>query len=200
MGTILQPYGIKLSKIKLVFDSKDQALFDKITQTDDFDYYAMEDEEWMSNNDITTEESLKTIIFGGERKGSGFTYGYALELIVKQLGTSLTYEGDVFAWSKAFDEANELLSSHQISLNLNNMLDKIYDFDIPPIEDFPIIGGLSKEKIAYLKVELDKIEIDKDEVDYQSKKFNEVKEKIYVFRRSVNYCFDNEMDWITFAH
>jgi hypothetical protein len=199
MGTILQPFAIKIEKLKQVFNSNDEKLYNEILE-DDYFKYLNEEKEWLTKVDITVQESLKRIIFGGKQNGRGFTYGYALRCITDKVGESLAYEGDVFYRGQILKEANELLSIHNISINLNDMLEDIYTFDIPKIEDFPRIGGLSRKKIAYLKDTLSKIEISNEEIDDSNDEYDEVKEMIFIFRRCVNYCFNNDLDWITFAY
>jgi hypothetical protein len=201
MGVTIVPYPIKIDELKAVFGSKDKKLYKKLLETDDFEYYSDEEEEWMEEGDVTTKKALKAIIFGEKKEGSGFTYGYCLKLVVDyHLEKSFEDIDTTFTFGTLYDDINLYLAKNNVSINLSNMLDKIYEFDIPIIEDFPEIGGISKENIAIAKLELEQLVIDPDEIDSKNKKYSEIKEGVHIFRNCINYCFKNDCELIAFAH
>lgn len=196
MSIIVQPYAVKIGEIKAVFNSKDISLFEAIKKTDLFDCYASQDE-----FTGTTEAALKAIIFGEpKQKKIAFAYGYALIAISGYLGKELVPEGDVFYFGDAYQQVNRYLEEQGVDASLDDMFEHNYEFEIPPIVDFPSIAGISKEKIQYLSSELDKITIDESKIDFDSEDFDEVQEKLFIFKRAVKECESEELEWITFAH
>ena len=121
--------------------------------------------------------------------------------MVDYFGKNLAEEGDVFKFGSVNESIEEKLNSFKIKFKIDELIDPIYNFDFPiNPHDFPSIGGITKEKLNWLKPQLDQIDISPDQLDYKNEAFDEFLESIYILRRGVNFCLDNNFDWISFAH
>jgi len=197
MGMYILPYAVELEKVKSTFNSKNEKLYHQILNNRTFQSYA---------SDITSlsmETALKQIIHGEEKdKEFASVYGYTLLGIVAYWGIELAMEGDIFKIGSIMDDQDKKLKEFGINIKLEeDLIDPIYNFDIPSSNDFPFIGGISKKHLSYLQKELNAIEILKTSISpYYYMKDSEELMAICALKRGVNLCVNRGLEWISFAH
>lgn len=209
MGYAAQTFAINIQQVKDVFGSNDEILFKQVKQSSMYEVYAEQDEDGLF------EQCLKDIIFNyvkpANRKvsrtffglfnsssGSGLTYkghlyGYNLIAICDVLGTFLTEEeGDIFYTGDDFDEANHWLKNKGFTITMERFWNTEDIFDIPKIDDFPVISSFNKTEIAYLHHELTKLNL--ADTDFEQK------ELLIYFRDKLKVCIDKNTEWLSFTH
>ncbi|MBL7816500.1 MAG: hypothetical protein JNL70_15885 [Saprospiraceae bacterium] len=199
MGYFLFSYGIKTKKIRAIFGSKDQAILEKIKNSDIFDTYS------------DCYKALKDIIAGEKLdKEFNFAYGYAVICLCDVLGQKLPYPEEIKLGHET-DLINKYLKeSFKIDdLDIIDPLlaDNTNPFDIPKIEDFPIIGLLSREDLVILKEIFEDINITDNEIEeLESSENGDDEEKSLALThirgiiQNIDYCIKNKLDLITFCH
>ncbi len=206
MGYHLFSYGIKTAKIQSVFGCKDQAILSKIKTTDTFKNY---DDFQPTGFETSPSKALEDIINAAPyNKTSGFAYGYAVITICAALGHELPYNREIKLGYET-DFINQYLDeSFDIKdLALEDLLlaDDTNPFEIPPIEDWPVIGWLSNALLIELKAELKHIHIT-DETISKLQEIEEEEEKGFAYEhirgviQNIDYCIENNLDLITFCH
>lgn len=216
MGYTAQPFAVDLDKVRQVLGSNDLTLLEKVKSSPLYDTYA-------SQSDCDFDEILKDLIvryvkpsdrkeagglFGMFRKkqASGLNpkvaheYGYALLVICDTLGTYLSEGGDIFYAGDIWKEANGLLKSSGISVDLDRMWETEKLFDIPDISDFPVISHYSKQEVSHLLTELNKIETDKAPPNSNNDDFEGLPELLKAFRAGLQICHDKNVEWVSFLH
>jgi len=224
MGYTAQPFAVDLELVKSVLGSKDTELLEKAKLADLYDCYASQAEEDGHDFDEILEDLIVRYIKPGDRQNaksiskvfrkkteSGlnpkleYLYGYALLVICDTLGTYLSPQGDVFYAGRVWKKANELLKDNGITIDLDRMWNTEKLFDIPDIEDFPVISHYSKNEIDYLLNELHKMDIlqeesiKPDESDVFDE-WDELQELLTTFRNGLQVCKDKNVEWISFLH
>jgi hypothetical protein len=208
MGYAAQPFAIDIQKIKEVFGSKDPALLDKVKKTRLYEVYAGQEEEGLY--DKCLEDIIFHYIKPADRKeagklSSGLTesahvYGYALMSICEVLGIFLAKEGDIFYTGNMFDKTNEFLRKQGFTVTMERFWDAEEIFDLPAIDDFPVISAYTKEEIRYLYEKLLKLHIDESKTDPDSDRYDEQEELLKFFRDKLEVCIDHDMEWLAFTH
>ena len=186
------PYGVKLEKVKAAFKSNDEQLLEAIKKTSVYDCYASQS----GSRSVSTGQALQQMIFGeAYDKTCADTYGYALIALVAYLGENLTPEGDVFKIGSVNTEIENVLAGVGLSVSFErDMFGEFYYFGLPGNPDFPIIGGISENSLLYYQKALEQVNFSTEDLQKQGV------EEAMIFKRAVNYCVDNDLNWITFAH
>ena len=194
MGMYLIPYAVDIEKVKSTFNSKSEDLYTAIRQNSTYQSYASQG----SDNEVTSDKALRQIIFGEEKDAKfAHVYGYTLIGIVAHWGTEIATEGDIFKFGSIMDEQDDKLREFGLSFRMEELVEPIYNFDIPRNTDFPMIGGCGRSTIKSLQTQLNGIAALNAEVDpwdYPGLG------GVVVLKRGVNLCVKDELDWISFVH
>lgn len=78
-------------------------------------------------------------------------------------------------------------------------VDEPIPFDIPPIDDFPVINVLKKEKLIELNKRMEHIKISDEELldgDDEECAYEHIKGII----ENIKYCIKNNLEMINFCH
>jgi hypothetical protein len=220
MGYVAQPFAVDLNQVRKVLGSKDSALMEKVKECRLYEHYALcleDNEEERTMDEILEdlffrytrpEERKETShLFGLKKRKqtsgldpkSAYMYGYALIVICDTLGTYLSEDGDVFYAGKVWEDVNELFKNNGIQIDLDRMWETETLFDIPEIDDFPVISHYSKIEIDYLLKELDKLQIDKGAA-FKNSDAEEVIELINYFKEGLKTCQEKNVEWVSFLH
>jgi len=208
MGYSAQPFAIDIQKIKEVFGSKDQALLDKAKKTTMYHAYVDQHQEGLY--DKCLEDIIFNYVKPADRKEtgklssglteSGHEYGYALMSICEVLGIFLAEEGDIFYTGNIFDRTNEFLSEQGFTITMDRFWEGETIFDIPVIDDFPVISSYTKKEIRYLYEGLLRLHIDESKTNPDYDTFDEQEALLMFFRDKLEVCIDNDVEWLAFTH
>ena len=223
MSLIAIPFAVDIQKVKNVFGSKDQHLFEKIKITELYDNYASQGNDGEVKNHYDLEEILQDIIFNyikpeerktkssflglskskqssGLKENMAHAYGHALIAISGYVGTHLLPYCDGFYYGKWFEEAHEILKSKGSNIDIREMFEQHEIFDIPKPLDFPAIFCFSKSDITHVNSIISNVEIDEGKTNDDNENFDGIQEMLKNIRDSFKTCADNEVELITFAH
>jgi hypothetical protein len=216
MGYAAQPFAVDIQRVKDVFGSKDQILLDKAKKSKLYDTYADQHDDGEYDrclediifNYVKPSDRKETKKFFGLMKSvpssgldeSGHVYGYALMAICEVLGTFLADEGDIFYTGDIFDQTNEFLKEKGFKITMERFWETEIIFDIPDIDDFPVISSYSKEEVRYLYDELIKLNIDESKANSDNDNYDEKEELLKFFRDKLKICIDNSTQWLAFTH
>ena len=204
MGYYMFAYGVKTPEIKAVFDSKDEALLQKVKANDTFKNYADGDD------DNETIKALTDIIMGNQYNQEGYIYGYAFIGICATLGTELPYNQEIKFWYETELISRILLEDWNIKTEIDTELfpaDHFHPFSIPEIDDFPMISLLDKEHLQALSDLLSKVHktpeeiddlIDGETDDEEDKGYSY--EHIMGLKENIAFCLENGLDMVAFCH
>ena len=206
MGYYFFSWGIKTEEIKAVFGCKDKTIIDKVKASDTFDNYNEND-----HSGISVATALKDIITGDNyNEEAGYQYGYAVICICAALGSELPYSQEIKMWHET-DFINKYLSE---SFGIQNMVieeeffaDNTNPFQIPKIEDWPMIGLVKHAGLLLLKERLKNINITDEEIEeLENSNDEDGEEKGFAFQHikgiieNIDYCIENNLDLINFSH
>ena len=201
MGYYMFAYGVKTPEIKAVFDSKDEALLQKVKANDVFQNYADEDD------DNETIKALTDIIMGNQYNQEGYIYGYAFIGICATLGIELPYNQKIKFWYETELISRILLEDWNIKTEIDTELfpaDHFHPFSIPEIDDFPMISLLDKEHLQALSDLLSKVHKTESEIEAMLDGDDGEKgfayEAIMGLKENIAFCLDNELDMVIFCH
>ena len=201
MGYYMFAYGVKTPEIKAVFDSKDEALLQKVKANDVFQNYADEDD------DNETIKALTDIIMGNQYDEEGYIYGYAFIGICATLGVELPYNQEIKFWYETELISRILLEDWNIKTEIDTELfpaDHFHPFSIPEIDDFPMISLLGKEHLQALSDLLSKVHKTESEIEAMLDGDDGEKgfayEAIMGLKENIAFCLDNELDMVIFCH
>ena len=204
MGYYMFAYGVKTPEIKAVFDSKDEALLQKVKANDTFKNYADEDD------DNETSKALTDIIMGNQYDEEGYIYGYAFIGICAALGVELPYNQEIKFWYETELISRVLLEDWNIKTEIDTELfpaDHFHPFSIPEIDDFPMISLLDKERLQALSDLLSKVHKTPEEIeDLIDGETEEEEDKGYSYehimglKENIAFCLENGLDMVAFCH
>ena len=204
MGYYMFTYGIKTAEIKAVFDSKNEALLQKVKANDTFKNYADGDD------DNETIKALTDIIMGNQYNQEGYIYGYAFIGICATLGVELPYNQEIKFWYETELISRILLEDWNIKTEIDTELfpaDHFHPFSIPEIYDFPMISLLDKEHLQALSDLLSKVHKTPEEIDdLIDDETEEEEDKGYSYehimglKENIAFCLENELDMVIFCH
>lgn len=208
MGYYIFFQGIKTDKLKSVFGSKDKSILDTIKESDTFENYK---DFLPAGLNTTPEKALENIINGDPfDTKSNFAYGYAVICICKALGEELPYTQEIKLGYET-DFINKFLGEdfNLTDFQLENVLfkDNSNPFDIPRIDDWPLIGLLSISELRQLKEKFKAIAITDEEIEeLENGEDEEDEEKSFAYQHikgvidNIDYCIENNLDLISFCH
>lgn len=217
MGYEALPFAVDLDKVRGVMGSNDTALLEKVKTSPLYATYADQME------DCDFDEILHDLIVGykkpedriekskffglikskpssGLQPQLGHAYGMALLVICDTLGIDLSKGAVVFKYVDGWEDANKLLKSKGITIDLDRMIKSQPLFDIPKYTDGPFISHYSKKEIEYLLSELNKMEIDEKKADENDDEFEERYYLLKKFRDGLQVCKDKHVEWVSFMH
>ena len=199
MGYYIFTYGIKTAEIKAVFDSKNEALLQKIKANDIFQNYAEQNQE--------TSQALIDIIMGNPYSLEGYHYGYAFIGICATLGETLPQTQEIKLGYET-DLINQVIAEdYGIEIDIETELfpvDYADPFPLPLIADFPMIDLLDKKRLEHLASLLAKVHKTESEIeamldgDDGEKGFTY--EAIMGLKENIAFCLENELDMVVFCH
>jgi len=208
MGYYIFCCGIKTDKIKSVFGCKDQNILASIKESDSFDNY----KDFLPEGQKTTpEKALENIINGDHYDTkSNFAYGYAVICICQSLGDELPYTQEIKLGYET-DFINKFLKKSfavkDFVLEEIMFADNSNPFDIPKIDDWPLIGLLSNSELKKLKEKLKDIAITDHEIEeLENSEGEDDEEKGFAYQHikgvieNIDYCIENNLDLISFCH
>ena len=199
MGYYIFTYGIKTAEIKAVFDSKNEALLQKVKANDVFQNYAEQNQE--------TSQALIDIIMGNPYSLEGYHYGYAFIGICATLGETLPQTQEIKLGYET-DLINQVIAEdYGIEIDIETELfpvDYADPFPLPLIADFPMIDLLDKKRLEHLASLLTKVHKTESEIeamldgDDGEKGFTY--EAIMGLKENIAFCLENELDMVIFCH
>jgi hypothetical protein len=199
MGYYIFTYGIKTAEIKAVFDSKNEALLQKVKANDVFQNYAEQNQE--------TSQALIDIIMGNPYSLEGYHYGYAFIGICATLGETLPQTQEIKLGYET-DLINQVIAEdYGIEIDIETELfpvDYADPFPLPLIADFPMIDLLDKKRLEHLASLLAKVHKTESEIeamldgDDGEKGFTY--EAIMGLKENIAFCLENELDMVIFCH
>ncbi len=212
MGYYAQVFAVELEKIRHIIGSNDLSLLEKIKSSDLYETYESQSEdvdfeiiirELIVNNPNSVNKKETSKFFGlfkskptfGLNPKYAHEYGYAMLAVCDALGFYLSDCAEVLYTGDIWKETNELFKNKGIKIDLDKMWQTENLFDIPEINDFPVISHYSKNEIEYLLSELKKINI-----ETETKNNPDLKEFITTFRDGLQFCKDKNLEWISFIH
>jgi hypothetical protein len=201
MGYYIFSYGIKTDAIRAVFRSNDERLLEKIQRTESFANY--------TDQDIPF--ALREIVEGRPCKLSAHAYGYALICICEALGAAVPYRQEIKMWVETKLVNKYLMEDFAFdSLDMDGFFllpDDSLPFDIPPMNDWPVIGLLKRERLLELAEKFRPIEISDAEIarlyDGNSEEEEDkgcAYEHIQGIRKNLFFCLENDLEMISFCH
>jgi len=206
MGYYIFSYGINTGKIAAAFHSGDEKILQQVQETDTFDSYR---DFLPSGKKTTPEKAIDDIIKNKPYDTeSNFAYGYALICMCDALGEKLPYMQEIKLGYET-DFVNECLDEdfniEEMEIE-NKLFEKKIPFEIPAIDDWPMIGFLGGPGLAELKKTLSKIKITEEEIDelFEGDEADDDKGCAYQHIKgimdNIDYCIDNNLEMISFCH
>lgn len=209
MGHYIFSKGIKLTEVQKVWSSKDEFLLQKIMQSNTYNNYKKE----LIKGEIPLEQALREIIFGIRPFTPKYNhqYGYAVICICETIGTELPFTQEL-KFGYETDLVNEYIDN---DFGLDDfiiedmMIAEVPEpFDIPLIEDFPMIGLLPYSRLLKIQKEMQHINISDDYIEdlWENGEDDEDEDKacayehIKGFQNNVNFCVEHQLDLISFCH
>ncbi len=208
MGHYAFPFGVDIDKIKFVFGSKNEELFNDIKNDRYFVNY---------NEQGNIEEELVDIIFKyvpqnlrqptkakwfgliRSKDGSGLynewpNYFFVLLSICSVLGKDFSPYGDHFNWGESWERINDLLKANGSKFDLDRMTKYKRVFDTPFEEVEGCTNIYERDEIPAFYSDFVMIEKLLDKKDEELVKF-------YMdFRSALGYCKENRLDLVTFLY
>jgi hypothetical protein len=224
MSLVAIPFAVDFEKVKRVFGSKDQELFENIKTADLYDNYASQSEDFDDGKySYNFDQALEDIIFhyvkpndrkvtrsffglkkskpaSGLHENIAHGYGYVLLVICDFIGTHLLPQCDGFYYGRNFEEAKNIMKQNGLQLDLGDMFEQHEVFDIPKHNDFPAIKHFTRDEVEHINNVMDRVKIDKSKADFNNEDFDEVQEMLLHIRDSFRTCRDRNVEMVTFTH
>ena len=199
MGYYIFTYGIKTAEIKAVFDSKNEALLQKVKANDVFQNYAEQNQE--------TSQALIDIIMGNPYSLEGYHYGYAFIGICAALGETLPQTQEIKLGYET-DLINQVIAEdYGIEIDIETELfptDYADPFPLPLIADFPMIDLLDKKRLEHIASLFAKVHKTESEIETMIEGDDDEKgfayEAIMGLKENIAFCLENELDMVIFCH
>ncbi len=207
MGYYIFSYGIKADEIEKVFGSKNQEVLIKVEHNNVFEGYSDFQPDTFKTSPV---KALRDIIDGNAFDiKSNYAYGYALIGICATLGCGLPYNQEIKlgydtdlinnVLSEDFGVTDLLIEEEMFSINSN-------PFNMPKIDDWPLIGLLTPEKLVKFKTKLSNVQITNEFIENISDANEEGEDRILAYEHlkgileNVDFCIKNKLDMISFCH
>lgn len=201
MGIYIYARSVDVDEVKNAFGSCDEKLLKTIVD----DEYSEED----------TNQAVEDIIFNRPYSQENYIYGYALIAICNVLDKGTPNKAD-FKVGFETDWVNKILIekfnfAEDTQIESWLMPDTQTDFNIPPIEDFPMISILHKEQLQELSDKLSSVNITQELIDDMEENLDEdadddSEEEIYMYehilgiKQNIEHCLKNNLSLICFCH
>jgi hypothetical protein len=204
MGYYIFSFGIKTDEILKAFNSKDESLQSEVQENEVFQNYADFEVDGFGTK---PDKALVDIIQGRHFDSkSNYAYGYAVIGLCATLGEGLPY-GQEIKLGYETDLINKVLVEdfgiNDLKVEERLFVDNSHPFPIPKIEDWPLIGLVKHEHLAELKNKLASVNITEEQIEELE---DDPDEKGFAYEHlkgileNVNFCFDNNLDLISFCH
>lgn len=224
MSLVAIPFAVDINKVRNVFGSKDQELFERIKTADLYDNYASQSDDFPEPQyQYNFDQALEDIIFNytkpknrkakssflgfkkskpssGLNENIAHGYGYVLLVICDYLGTHLLTQCDGFYYGKDFEAAVEIMKGKGLQLDMGDMFEQHDVFDVPKNNDFPAIKYFTTDEIDHINEVMNKVEIDESKTDFDNEDFDEVQEMLKNIRDSFRTCKEQNLEMVTFTH
>jgi hypothetical protein len=206
-------FGIKTEEIKSIFGCKNIIIFNRIKGTRSFEAY----KDFLPENfNKTPAQAIEDIVYGKPFDTvANYAYAYALICFCEAFGDVLPYEytfeeRDIYLGAQT-DLINTILSNEYGLTNFRieeKLLGKnTHPFEIPKVDNWPLIGMIKNEELKNLKAKLKHIKIADEKIEklIESEDENAIKkgiayQHIQAFINNVNDCIEFGYDYISFAH
>ena len=208
MGYYMFSYAIDSSKVRGVIGTKDQDLFDRVLETEEFDLYASQDEK----GNKTTRRALEELILGRRHslfskydEASAHTYWYAFIAICGWLGERLPASHEIKLRHETDLIDHYLKSDFGISVQIDVLLldGKVEVFNLPKVKNWPLCGLWDREQLTRQQQRFAPVEITDDQLQQLSQE-DDKKEMAYdsirQIKENITYCLGKELSMITFCH
>jgi hypothetical protein len=210
MGYNIFSFGINTDKIKAVFGSNDKEVLKKIKDTDAFGdaeaFVASFESETGKKVKTSVKKALEEIIHNKPYdKKSYFSYGYALHCICYALGEKLPGAKIIHFGleTKMIDTIiKDDFGIENVVVNHSFLFaDEDYNpFNIPPVEDWPGINLLTKERLNELDEIFKNVKITDDDIKNLLSKNKQEKASAYKDLKgiieNIKYCIKNNLEMI----
>jgi len=202
MGFYIFSQCIETDKIKNVFGSNDENILKLIKKSETFEDYKDFSFEGFKT---TTEKALDDIIYNKPYDvKSNFAYGYAIICISGALGKELPYTQEI----KLGYETNLIDQYLDEDFGIVNFIDdtlfeEIPLFDIPLIDDWPLIGICNQKKLKELNDILKDVKIICEEIEsFEEENDDKICAYMHIkgLNENIEYCIKNNLDMINFCH
>jgi hypothetical protein len=203
MGYHLFSYGINTSQIEFILGCKDKHVLQYIKGSPSFKNYS---EEWSHE----METALNHLIFKEKYdENKSAYYGYSLVSICAFLGHQLPYQQEVRLGSETdliTKYLNEDFGVTDVFIEVS-LLSGQDPFDLPPMQDWPVIGLHVQQDVQDLYDKLKQISINtadieqlkaSEDADQEDKGF--AYQHIQGILQNLEYCIKNDLALIVFCH
>lgn len=149
MGYSVQAYAVAHERLREVIGSGDEALIDALVGRYARELDAIDE---IDSAGPSAREAVAALVRGRmEDGGVNFKYGYALELLCRELGETLSNDG----WSAMNGEWFDSVDDAYADLGGGTKLcSEVFwsgpPVDLPFIDDFPAIGAVAPDRVAPL--------------------------------------------------
>jgi len=188
----IMPYSVSIDRLKQAIGSNDAALAkslkDRLRDSYDFD---------SDDDEVTPEQAVDQLISGSElQKGYGHYYGTVIELLSLQFGKMLengAFSGMSSSWA---DEVDQALEDAGVPAEILRVTDHLMyrssPVTIPPPDDFPSIGYLTKSEIPAALQAMQSADMDSAD--------DEQKEAMIQLKNWLEICSKASTDLVCFYH
>lgn len=202
MGMYIFSKAIHQDEVVASFGSKDDALFEKIKQTDTYNCY----NEQPFADSILLEEALHHIIYGEPYvKTSAHVYGYAYISMCEVFGKELPYTNEF-----KLGYETELVTNYlESDFGKEEIILEEYLFegdikgDLPERPEFPVIGIVTTDKLQAIYDMLPEINLSEEALE---ELYDEDDDKACAYeiiigvRQNIKTCMEQGLDLVSFCH
>lgn len=169
MSYNLYPMAVDLDVVRAAIGSKDASLLAKLAsgfahELDDLTSM-MEDAIDEDEGPLTAADVLRHLVMDEPRRpDAGFVYGYCFELICRHFGATLDngeWSSMRWAWFEAVQKALGEAGVDGKTFAVTALVTRGAPVQLPPIDDFPSIGYLTRAEIPVVRAVLATAELSK---------------------------------------
>jgi hypothetical protein len=203
MGYGIFSFGIVPERIVAALGSKDPDLFQQVQSTKYFDLYSSQDR--YREDHLTTRDALEQLIWGKPiNKKSIHRYWYAFIALCDWLGEKMPATHEINLLHEVPNINSYLASDFGIKTEIGYVLLTGPDpFDIPPPDDWPMVGLLNRDALSDLAIKFSGIDISQELVDAlweEDEEKAEAYDSIRQIKCNVAYCLEKNLELISFCH
>ena len=200
MGHYIFSYAINTSKVRAIFGSADNELFNAIQSTQTFENYSSQD----SDDYISKKSALEHIVFGKPYdKNYSHVYWYAFICICSYAheGLSAAHEIKLGYETDIIKEA--LKNDFNIIMDIEEELfESTPSLGLPRAKDFPFAGLIQKQGLIALQEKFKDIQINDEMIEKLSDDVEKeiAYNNIKLIKSKVSFCLENDLELISFCH